>query len=159
MSNFFKRTHDDDYDHFHSGSFSKELRQSINAEDRIISAKDFLVGMSRFVAVFVIVFSVALTGYWIWRENTGSVVDTTATGTVTSQQETAATTSGATATGVTSGNSQPATAGAVTADESTIAETGADFTEITLWMAAVALIFFACLATTSHRLLHNLINT
>ncbi len=150
MANFFKRSQDDHYEALRPGTFSKELRESISTEDSFAPTKSFFVSLGRFLVVFLIVFSVVLTGYWLWRDN--GVTNSPVVNEVVSQEG--------------ANNEQPASVAAVSSqDEEIITAVTTDITEtgvlieITLWSLIAGLILFTCLATMSHRLVHNLLKS
>ena len=153
MADLFKRNQDD-YDNFQGGVLSKELRASIDGEDRKLPVKSFLLHFSRFIAIFIIIFSIALTGFWLWRENTTT---TTEAPVIKVIEESGA------ANQVTAGNAATASSGqanngnAQAAAETDIIDTSASLTGVTAWTAVAALVVFAFVAATGHRLVHNLL--
>lgn len=150
MANFFKRSQDDHYEALRPGTFSKELKESISTEGSFAPTKSFFVSLGRFLVVFLIVFSVVLTGYWLWRDN--GVTNSPVVNEVVSQEE--------------ANNDQPVSVaaassqdeGITTAVTTDITETGV-LIEVTLWSLIAGLILFTCLATMSHRFVHNLLRS
>ena len=149
MPNFFKRNQDDNYEIFKVGSFSNELKKSIDSQGSLAPTKAFFTSFGRFLAVFLVVFSVVLTGYWLWRDN--GVTNSPVVNQVVSQEETGAK---QTANAATISSLDPQEI--ATATETDIVETGI-LIEATLWSLIAWLVLFTCLATMSHRLMHSLI--
>ncbi len=149
MPNFFKRNQDDNHEVLKAGSFSNELKRSISSEGSLAPTKAFFISLGRFLAIFLIVFSVALTGYWLLRDN--GVTNSPVANQVVSQEE-ASTEQTANTAIVSSLDSQEV----ATATETDIIETGI-LIKATLWSLIAWLVLFTCLATMSHRLVHNLI--
>ncbi|MYB40330.1 hypothetical protein F4X86_03655 [Candidatus Saccharibacteria bacterium] len=153
MPNFFKRNQDD-YDNFQGGVLSEELKASINGENRKLPMKSFLLHFSRFIAIFIIIFSIALTGFWLWRENTTTTTETPVLEVIeesgAANQVTAGNAAAAAGGQTDGGNTQAAAA-------TDIVDTSASLAGITAWTAVGALIVFAFVAATGHRLVHNLL--